>query len=569
LQNQQLQTLLHQGIAAAKAGQKDQARQFLLRVIEDDESNVQAWLWLSSVVDDPVEKFTCLHNVLQLEPDNQPAQLGLARLNSSSSRLPPAPVTRPPLVEPETPSSSKIEPPPPNPALSTSRYKRLAPRLVPKEVPPDFSADAPASPDEKPESSDQVEGLRYRRSLRDNQELTSTSARPGHLAEYASMASALIQKKSGGADEIGERRGGAQCPFCHCSISVMAVECDHCRLPLVVNCPVCDTRLDVELSACPSCGQPMGTYKDKPGYFANLAAAYQGQHKQKNAEATWEIVQVLSPDYPDLHLRLAQAQVGADRPNKAIQTLRLVLESEPGQEAASVALGQIYHKLSYWNEAEEIYREALAVTTDSAELNYGLGWLLADYGQIKQGFVYISRATELDPGHGPAWFRLGQVYNALHKPKQAADAYRRAAVCLPVGTLAYQKALHITSKLEVDLPHVLSTGWSEFMRQATGPFLVCVVAVLLDSGLRPWWISLPGWGALLVGLLGTVLWVSGFSLPRNPVICWLMGQQGLTDSASRMLATMIGGFLWLLAMVIILYPINQTIPKVPEWILNS
>jgi hypothetical protein len=65
------------------------------------------------------------------------------------------------------------------------------------------------------------------------------------------------------------------------------------------------------------------------------------------------------------------------------------------------------------------------------------------------------------------------------------------------------------------------------------------------------------------------LWVSGFSLPRNPVICCLMGQQGLTDSASRMLATMIGGFLWLLAMAIILYPINQTIPEVPEWILNS
>ena len=54
-----LQTLLQKGIAAAKAGQQDQARQILTQVIEADETKVSAWLWLSSVVDDPIDKFIC------------------------------------------------------------------------------------------------------------------------------------------------------------------------------------------------------------------------------------------------------------------------------------------------------------------------------------------------------------------------------------------------------------------------------------------------------------------------------------------------------------------------------
>jgi small neutral amino acid transporter SnatA (MarC family) len=123
--------------------------------------------------------------------------------------------------------------------------------------------------------------------------------------------------------------------------------------------------------------------------------------------------------------------------------------------------------------------------------------------------------------------------------------------------------------LEPELPQILSTGWAEFVRQIAGPFMVCVVAVLLDAGLRPWWIPLPGWGALLVGFMGVVLWVSGISLPQNPVICRLVGKRGLTDSGSRIFSIVIGIFLFLLAMGIILYPINQSIPEVPEWILNS
>ena len=39
--------ILKQGIAALKAGRKAEARSFLMQVVEQDERNEMAWLWLS------------------------------------------------------------------------------------------------------------------------------------------------------------------------------------------------------------------------------------------------------------------------------------------------------------------------------------------------------------------------------------------------------------------------------------------------------------------------------------------------------------------------------------------
>ena len=70
--------LLRQGIAAAKMGQKETARNLLTRVVEQDERNAdwpgcgfRAWskAWMINEV--------CLENVLALDPENQAARKGL------------------------------------------------------------------------------------------------------------------------------------------------------------------------------------------------------------------------------------------------------------------------------------------------------------------------------------------------------------------------------------------------------------------------------------------------------------------------------------------------------------
>ena len=91
--------LLQQGIAAARAGKREQARALLMQVVEADERNEQAWLWLAGVVDAPEDIRTCLQNVLDLNPTNQQAQQGLAWVEQRYG--PAAPVSDPPLAAPE------------------------------------------------------------------------------------------------------------------------------------------------------------------------------------------------------------------------------------------------------------------------------------------------------------------------------------------------------------------------------------------------------------------------------------------------------------------------------------
>jgi hypothetical protein len=80
--------LLRQGIAALKAGGKAEARSLLRQVVEQDEHNEMAWLWLSGAVDTDEERRTCLENVLAINPNNVAAQRGIEALRKqSSSRL--------------------------------------------------------------------------------------------------------------------------------------------------------------------------------------------------------------------------------------------------------------------------------------------------------------------------------------------------------------------------------------------------------------------------------------------------------------------------------------------------
>lgn len=74
---------LDQAIAAARAGRKEEARRLLESVLNIDERNEQAWLWLSGVVDSQEERIVCLENVLTINPDNEMARKGLAALRAA------------------------------------------------------------------------------------------------------------------------------------------------------------------------------------------------------------------------------------------------------------------------------------------------------------------------------------------------------------------------------------------------------------------------------------------------------------------------------------------------------
>ncbi len=72
---------LQQGITAAKAGNLQQALDYLKDAIIEEPENAEVWVWLAAIIDDDHKQEIFLKKALEISPDNIPAQRGLAYLN--------------------------------------------------------------------------------------------------------------------------------------------------------------------------------------------------------------------------------------------------------------------------------------------------------------------------------------------------------------------------------------------------------------------------------------------------------------------------------------------------------
>jgi ribosomal protein L40E len=112
----QIESLLEKGIQAARGNDKKRAQDVLTHVIEIDQYNERAWLWLSSVVETSSDKEVCLENTLLINPDNTYAAMGLQHIRQQNKPSPPSVLPR--LAGEQTPQELEwaAEPvaPPPN-----------------------------------------------------------------------------------------------------------------------------------------------------------------------------------------------------------------------------------------------------------------------------------------------------------------------------------------------------------------------------------------------------------------------------------------------------------------------
>ncbi len=83
-------TLLQQGIAAAKAGNKEVARRILGEVVRLDPANELGWLWLAGVAESYEKSVTYLQQVLKINPANERVQAKLKWLQARITSSPPA-----------------------------------------------------------------------------------------------------------------------------------------------------------------------------------------------------------------------------------------------------------------------------------------------------------------------------------------------------------------------------------------------------------------------------------------------------------------------------------------------
>lgn len=108
-----IETLLRDGIAAVKRGDRATARKLLSQVIQQDERNEKAWMWLAATSANADERRKFLLKVLEINPNNQRAQQAMASLAMQASE-PSAPAQPEPAIR-EQPSKPSPTPAPAKP----------------------------------------------------------------------------------------------------------------------------------------------------------------------------------------------------------------------------------------------------------------------------------------------------------------------------------------------------------------------------------------------------------------------------------------------------------------------
>ena len=124
--------LREQGVAAAKAGRKDEARTLLARATQLNPRDTQAWLFLASVTDDKKARLLALRKVLELEPTNKLAIAAVKALGVDPDKL---------IATAAADSTPPQPPPPPVSPTATSTIRSLG-------GPPPAGIQRPAKPED-------------------------------------------------------------------------------------------------------------------------------------------------------------------------------------------------------------------------------------------------------------------------------------------------------------------------------------------------------------------------------------------------------------------------------------
>src|SRR5687768_11965950 len=111
---------LELAISAIRSGRKEEGRQLLNLLIQQNPNNEMAWVWMSSVVETDEQKARCLYHALAINPTSQLARRGLQLLgivvsDSRPVKIPrdsqPIQIPRPTLsAQPQFPASEMPQP---------------------------------------------------------------------------------------------------------------------------------------------------------------------------------------------------------------------------------------------------------------------------------------------------------------------------------------------------------------------------------------------------------------------------------------------------------------------------
>jgi tetratricopeptide (TPR) repeat protein len=107
-----------------------------------------------------------------------------------------------------------------------------------------------------------------------------------------------------------------------------------------------------------------------------------------------------------------------------VARLQAALADDPGDLEALYELSQIYLDAGQWDDALDLYNQAVAANPRNAALLNDLAVLYDDWGQEDVAEAHYRRALAADPAHGPSYVNLGTLLAEQGRDDEAASMLR-------------------------------------------------------------------------------------------------------------------------------------------------
>jgi tetratricopeptide (TPR) repeat protein len=123
------------------------------------------------------------------------------------------------------------------------------------------------------------------------------------------------------------------------------------------------------------------------------------------------------------------------RTAEAVQLLRETLTRYPESAEGWMRLGEVWHGLKNWNQAQTCYRQALRIDPDLAQAWFQLGCVQAQVPD-PEAVTSFRQALRCKPAYAEAHYNLGVCLKGQGDRAAAAEAFREALRCRPDFDLA-------------------------------------------------------------------------------------------------------------------------------------
>jgi tetratricopeptide (TPR) repeat protein len=167
-----------------------------------------------------------------------------------------------------------------------------------------------------------------------------------------------------------------------------------------------------------------------PQCFYNMGISLFARGLFDKALYCWDQVQNLDPLYPQLQLRIAEAQWGKGELELARQHYLAGLRQEPGDTTTLLDLSELLCEMGRTDEAEEKIRRAVELAPDAPAAHFALGrWLLRRHAAGAE--TALQRTIQLDPTYPGAHLQLARVFQARQNNTEARRQLRAELLLRP------------------------------------------------------------------------------------------------------------------------------------------